>query len=353
VHAKHQKEQQNWVNAAWRLKDNKAREETLWQTEINEHDEQEIIHHHRLNCQIRKETDKLFIFELEIMNFEDRVNDSMLFISICLHVNWRLEWFNHIAQMLTSKFQIWSFEEILNETIKIKNDDVKSWIIINWMIIIKANRSKVTWKQQFINDFNELEWKKILLALTEEKTTDYIIKIEINVKIEKSTCKRFAEIVSKDSDVDERSCQRYICIDQLLNQAWIRAETLADIDNFNKALLNHWQCNDEHCRNQNDFCFMNFADKHYNMNHTQQSLWSKMIFNDKVNISIEWSFISLYNFWSDKQSSVILLSCWSDLYEKRLNIKAKWVKKKDLWRDLQDSMNSKWKCKWVKQWLIR
>ncbi len=28
-------------------------------------------------------------------------------------------------------------------------------------------------------------------------------------------------------------------------------------------------------------------------------------------------------------------------------------KRKILWRDLQDSMNSKWKCEWVRQWLIR
>ncbi len=74
---------------------------------------------------------------------------------------------------------------------------------------------------------------------------------------------------------------------------------------------------------------MNFADKHYNMNHTQQFLWSKMIFNNKVNINIKQSSIFLYNFWSDKRSSVILLSCWSDLHEKRLNVKAKRVKKKD------------------------
>jgi len=73
----------------------------------------------------------LFISELETMNFEDRINDSKLFISVCLHVNWRLEWSSHIAQMLTSKFQIWSFKEILNEIIKIKDDDVKSWIITN------------------------------------------------------------------------------------------------------------------------------------------------------------------------------------------------------------------------------
>ncbi len=109
----------------------------------------------------------------------------------------------------------------------------------------------------------------------------------------------------------------------------ISTDTLVDVDNFDKALLNRWQCNDEHCKNQNDFCFVNFTDKHYNMNHTQQSLWSKMISNVKANISIEWSSIFLYNFWSDKQNFVISLSCWSNIHEKRLNIKAKWVKKKD------------------------
>ncbi len=141
--------------------------------------------------------------------------------------------------MLTLKFQIWSFKKILDETIKIKDDDVKSWIITNWMIVIKANKSKVIQKQQFINDFNELEWNKILLALTEKKAIDYTIKIEINAKIEKFTRKRSAEIVSEDSDADERFRQRCTCINQLLNWVWIRADTLADVDNFDKALLNH------------------------------------------------------------------------------------------------------------------
>ncbi len=140
--------------------------------------------------------------------------------------------------MLTLKFQIWNFEKILNETIKIKNDDVKSWIIINWMIIIKVNRSKVTWKQQFIDDFSELKWKKILLTLTEKKVIDYTIKIKINMKIEKFTCKKFAEIVSEDFEADE-SRQRRICINNFLNWAQIKADTLANVDNFDKALLNY------------------------------------------------------------------------------------------------------------------
>ena len=87
------------------------------------------------------------------------------------------------------------------------------------MIIIKVNKLKVTWKQQFINNFSELEWKKILLTLTEKKVTDYTIKIKINAKIKKFTCKKSAEIVFEDSDVNEKSRQRCICIDQLLNQA--------------------------------------------------------------------------------------------------------------------------------------
>ncbi len=87
AYAKLWKEQHNWADAAQRLKDNKAHEETLWQTEINEHDEQETIHHCRLNHQTKKNLKKLFIFELEAMNFEDRVDDFMLFISVYLHVN--------------------------------------------------------------------------------------------------------------------------------------------------------------------------------------------------------------------------------------------------------------------------
>ncbi len=49
--------------------------------------------------------------------------------------------------MLTLKFQIWNFKKILNKIIKIKDDDVKSWIITNWMIIIKTNKLRVIWKQ--------------------------------------------------------------------------------------------------------------------------------------------------------------------------------------------------------------
>jgi len=51
--------------------------------------------------------------------------------------------------------------------------------------------------------------------------------------------------------------------------------------------------------------------------------------NDEANVSIERSSISLYNFWSDKQSSVTSLSRRSDMHQKRLNIKAERVKKKD------------------------
>ncbi len=327
--AKLQKEQQDWNDAAQRLRDNKAREEALWQAEIDEHGEQEAIHRRRLDRQTRKDAEELPTSELEAMNFEDRVGDPMLSISACLRVNRRLEWSSHIAQVLASKFQIWSFEETLDEIIRINDDDVKSWIITNRMIVIKANRPKVTRKQQSIDDFSELEWDKVLLALAEEGATDYTIKIEVNAEAEKPTRKRPAEVVSEGSDADERSRQRRTRIDQLLNRARIRSDTLADVGNFDRALLNRWQCNDEHCRNQNGFCFVNFAGKHYNMNHTQQSLWGKAISNGEANVSIERSSTSLYNFWSDKQDSVTSLSRRSDLHEERLNVKAERVKKED------------------------
>jgi len=87
------------------------------------------------------------------------------------------------------------------------------------MIVIKANRPKATRKQQSIDDFSELEWEKVLLALTEEGATDYTIKIEVNAEAEKPTRKRPAEVVSEDPDVDERPRQRRTRTDQLLNRA--------------------------------------------------------------------------------------------------------------------------------------
>jgi len=49
-----------------------------------------------------------------------------------------------------------------------------------------------------------------LLILIEKKTTNYTIKIEINVKIEKFTHKRSAEIVSEDFDIDEKSQKMHL-----------------------------------------------------------------------------------------------------------------------------------------------
>ncbi len=54
-----------------------------------------------------------------------------------------------------------------------------------------------------------------------------------------------------------------------------------------------------------------------------------MIFNIETNVNIKWFSIFLYNFWSDKQNFVISLSYWSNIHEKRLNVKVKQVKKKD------------------------
>jgi len=76
-----------------------------------------------------------------------------------------------------------------------------------------------------------------LLALAEEGATDYTIKIEVNAEAEKPTRKRPAEAVSEDTDVDGPR-QRRPRIDRLLDRARIRADTLADAGNFDRALLN-------------------------------------------------------------------------------------------------------------------
>lgn len=233
--------------------------------------------------------------------------------------------------MLASKFQIWNFEETLDEAIKTKYGDLKGWITTNRMVVIKSNKPRATRKQQSIDDFSELEWEKVLLALTDEDATDYIIKIEVSADAEKPTTrKRPAEVLSDGLNADGPESgprQRVTRTDQLLDRARIRTDTFAEAGNFDRALLNRWQCNDENCRNQNSFCFVDFAGKHFNMNHTQQSLWGKAIVKGDANVSIERLPTSLYTFWSDKQGAVTSLSRRSDLHQERLNARAEQVEK--------------------------
>ncbi len=255
--------------------------------------------------------------------------------------------------MLTLKFQIWSFEEILNEIIKIKNDDIKNWIMTNWIIIIKVNKSKAIWKQQFINDFNELEWKKILLALTEKKVTNYTIKIEINVKIEKFTCKRFVEIVLK-----VLTLMKNFIKDTLVSiNFWIELES-KQIHLLTSIILI------KHCWIA-DNAMMNIVEiRMTSVSWILQT--STIIWITLSNLyEIKWYLTTkqtsalndLLSFYITFEviNRALLSRCLIDQIYMRKDWTSKqseW-KRKILWRDLWDSMNSKWKCKWVRQWLFR
>lgn len=93
--------------------------------------------------------------------------------------------------------------------------------------------------------------------------------------------------------------------DRLLDQAKIKADALRAAGNFEKDLLDHWQCHDSRCKNQNGWCFVDFSGKHYNMDHSQQALWAKAIANGDANVLIYRSPTSLYNFWTGNQGAVM------------------------------------------------
>ena len=87
--------------------------------------------------------------------------------------------------------------------------------------------------------------------------------------------------------------------DYLLNRANIKADALAAAGNYDRELMEHWRCSKKRCRNSSGWCFVNFEGEHFDMDHTQQALWSKAIAANEPNISIFRPPTSLYNFWKN------------------------------------------------------
>lgn len=187
-------------------------------------------------------------------------------------------------------------------------------------MIVRASRSKVTRKLQFIDDFIEAKWNKVLKIIASEIVIKYDVRIKLQVEFlkEKSFLKRFSNVLSSDSLKFSSLKARITRINKLLNRTRVRVNNLAAVDNFDRELLHRWQCNDRQCQNFNDWCFVDFADKYFNINHTQQSLWGKVIVISDNDVSIEQSSIILYRFWINSQKVMTQNSRRLLMQQKRL-----------------------------------
>ena len=144
-----------------------------------------------------------------------------------------------------------------------------------------------------------------MLEIIASKTViEYDVRIELQIEFlkKKSFLKWFLNVLSFDSlKSSSLKATRITCIDKLLDRACIQVDDLIAVNNFDRKLFHRWQCINKACWNFNDWCFIDFADKHFNMNHTQQLLWDKVIIINDDDVTIEKSSIFLYHFWIDSQ----------------------------------------------------
>lgn len=104
------------------------------------------------------------------------------------------------------------------------------------------------------------------------------------------------------TSVAKRSLTR---IDKLKNQATTQFVD-DEIIRRQKKLVIHWRCDDEHCINSRKcvWCFVDWEKLHYNMNHLQQSKWTKIMKRDDFNVTVERSSLELYLEFTQKQNLI-------------------------------------------------
>ncbi len=107
------------------------------------------------------------------------------------------------------------------------------------MVIVRASRSKATRKLQFIDDFTEAEWNKMLEVIASESVIEYDVRIELQAEFlkGKSSLKRFLNVLSSDPLKPSSPKARNTRTDKLLDRARIRADHLTAAGNFDRELL--------------------------------------------------------------------------------------------------------------------
>ncbi len=110
-----------------------------------------------------------------------------------------------------------------------------------------------------------------------------MIKIEIATIVDKNLVKirkkARLDLISNSLAKEFTSKARLIKTNRLLEQTRSRATNLENASNINKQLINYWQCHDKQCNNKNNYCFINYTNKHYSIEALKQARWTKVIVN--------------------------------------------------------------------------
>ncbi|KAL9132381.1 MAG: hypothetical protein Q9175_006446 [Cornicularia normoerica] len=269
--------QKRRTEAADRVRAQKQREQEAWEAEVAEFGEEEAKRRRREEKESRLIMNELPTSEVEEMELEDKISNPML--------------------------EIWSFEEQLNGVIQKRDGHIKGWTVERYSISIRADAPKATRFIQTIDDLSEAEWAKAEEAIVAQavkwEAEQVNVRIELTGKADKTLPKPAAGSAEEPITID-----RLTRTDKLLDRARVKADVLKAAGNFDKELLDHWQCHDTRCRNHDGWCFVDYSGQHYDMDHTQQSAWSKAIANGEDNVSVYRPPTRLYEFWTKTQGVV-------------------------------------------------
>lgn len=237
------------------------------------------------------------------------------------------------------------------------------------MASCKAKDSRSTWEYQQISEFSTEEWDKVdAVIVNQANDWKYELKVRLEVSFETPkpdirrhlvptdrgvTRKRSqAEIISSDPaqpDDDDATTtprptagptkkQKVYRTGQLIEASRKRGEENAEAGNFDKALVDRWQCHDESCLNNKDkkgFCFVDYGLKHYAIEPVDHARWAKAIRNGDNDISIERPLYNLYIKWVG-HGPITSDSRRSEQYKERQEVKAERQEAREFTREGKD-----------------
>ena len=225
------------------------------------------------------------------------------------------------------EFSLADFEQVLNEEIEKRDGWAKGWVLTHRTAIVKGSHYKAKRIPQSINDFTESKWDKVLTIILKESHT-YGAEVDLKLELLAETKqppnlpkRRYVKLSSNTAEPAPQEKKRVTQTDKLLDSARDQAEALEAVGNYDKKLLDCWQCKDQACKNLNGFCFIDFEGKHFDIDSLQQLRWGKAIARGDLGVSIERPPTDIYKSWQ-KQGPYESNSQRSKLYKERQDARA-------------------------------
>lgn len=292
--------------AAARVRERREREQKEWDQEVAQYGESRALQRLGFERKAAQDEDMLLTSELDDMEIDEDIANPDILVAGALRVNTKLEWSHSLGKFRHSDFNIWEFEELLNDAIEKRGGYEKGWKLVKFMATVRSTHRSARPNPQSMDDLSETEWFKVsqvILEQAQQWRPEMSVKIEVFAEVEKgATYKKNTQSQPRDDTPTPPS--RITRTDQLLNRANERADALAAAGNYDRELMEHWECKDKRCRNTAGWCFVDYSGEHFNMDHTQQAMWAKAISTNEPNVSVFRPPTSLYNFWKQAQGRI-------------------------------------------------